>query len=137
MRTMFVTLILFCFVVAAPAADSQDKKPEPPKPAATPAPETLQVKVLKAKLAVKDAESQMANLNVRWQQVQAAAKEIQSDGPGIQQKVSAAQTDLNKAKEETLKAMGLDPAKYDFDDSAMIASPKATPAPATPSPEKK
>ncbi len=141
MRTTLIALILFCFVIAAPAADSQDKKPEPAKPAAAaPAPalsEALQVKLLKAKLAVKDAQADMASLESKWQQIQSQAKDLQAQAPQLSQKMTAAQAALNKEVEDAAKAIGIDPAKYDFDQNAMVFNPKATPAPATPSPEKK
>ncbi len=132
MRKTLVTTILLCFAIVAHAADAKDKKPVAPQ-----LPETVQVKLLKAKLALKDAQGEMVTLESRWQAIQGQAKDLQAQAPTIQQKVTAAQTALNKEVEDAAKAIGLDPAKYDFDQNALVFNPKPEPAPATPSPAKK
>lgn len=95
------------------------------------------VRILKAKLAVKDAEAELAGLASQWTTLQNQLKDIQVKAGPAQQRVTESQKALTDAINVTAKELGLDPAKYDFDQEKMTFSPKAEPAGPTPSPAKK
>lgn len=123
--------LMMAVVMMAVLAGGQ-AKPDPKQ-----APAEVQVKVLKAQVAVKDASAELANLNAQWQNTLQQQQQIQAAGAKATEKMKNAQTALEQEKEAAIKAVGLDPAKYSMDDSSLAISPKAIPAPATPSPEKK
>ncbi len=96
-----------------------------------------QVKVLKAKLALSDAQNEFAALQIQYQDLDKKMADLRAQAQPAQQKISAAQKGLDEAKLAVLKALGLDPAKYELNADTMVASPKPEPAPASTSPAKK
>lgn len=125
------TLFLFTLAIA------QDKKPDPKPAPPPPISDSAQVKVLKAQRAVKDAEAEMSQLNARWQTIQQQAQALQQQAPQISKKVTDAQAALKSEIDSVAKDAGLDPTKFDFNPDTLIFVPKASPAPSSPSPEKK
>jgi peptidoglycan hydrolase CwlO-like protein len=130
--TWIVLTVLLALAFHARAEEKPTQKPAPVTVS-----ESAQNKVLKAQLALKDAQAEMASLETRWQTIQNQAKDLQSQAPAITQKINAAQEALQKEINAAAKDIGLDLAKYDFDKDRLVFSPKAEPAKPGPSPEKK
>lgn len=120
-----------------------DKKPEAPKPTEPTVTEKAKVSVdsqidmLKKQHAVDKLKSRQGDLNARWSQIQDAARQTSSEFESTAKEMEKATKDLNEAKEAAAKSAGLDPAKYDVNVEAGTFDPKPSPAPTTPSPEKK
>lgn len=82
------------------------------------------VRILKAKLAVRDAEAELAGLASQWTMLQNQLKDIQAKAWPAQQKVTESQKALTEAIAATAKELGLDPARYNFDQEKMTFSLK-------------
>lgn len=143
-------LLLFVFALCAidSAQDShpttlENKPPkvDSPKLDAKEAPQEVQMKILKAKIALKDAKSELDGLQIQWasnkQQYDNAQQAIQQKFAPAQQTLELKQSILDSEEEAACKALGLEKGKYKFDEDKMTCSPLAEPAPATPSPAKK
>jgi peptidoglycan hydrolase CwlO-like protein len=115
-----------------------EDKPKPATPAAGAIEnKDVQILLLRAQRDLSSAQADMANLESQFQSLQSQMNGLRAQAPAAQQKVAAAQAALQKEKDEAIKGIGLDPAKYDLDEKTFIASPKVAPAAPTPSPEKK
>lgn len=129
-------LAILAIVVLSALAFAEDKKPEV-KPAGPSLTEAEQNKLLKAQHA-KDLVSQKgAQLTAQWQQVLTQQRTIQDQAQIIDKEMAEAQKGLDAEIDTAFKSAGLDKDKYTLDVEKMVFSPKASPAPVTPQPEKK
>lgn len=96
-----------------------------------------QLKILKAKVALTDAQKELAAMESQYQQLQNSIKDLQANAKPVQQKITLQQSILQSEEDAGARALGLDPAKYTFDEEKLVYNPKPEPAPATPSPAKK
>lgn len=124
-KLLVVTTILAATVMAADA----------PKPTAVD--DANQVKVLKAKLALSDAQNEFVALQVQYQDLDKRMADLRAQAGPVQKKIADADKALKDLTDSVAKGLGLDPAKFDFDTAKMVFVPKTEPAPATPSPAKK
>lgn len=120
--------VLCSFVLLAVLGFAEDAKPVP---------DAAQNKLLKAQHAVDEILSKEKDAQIQFSQAQATASGIQASFPLLQKQQADSEKALQDAKDEALKAAGLDKAKYDVDIKAMTFPSKTPTAPVTPSPEKK
>jgi hypothetical protein len=118
----FTLLLLLPMPILTLTALAQDKKP-----ASREAPQDIQIKILKAEVANKDAINKLTDLQNQWNQLQAQAKAIQDQAPKLQKDMQDTQATLDKQIAEGAKALGIDLTKYDFDQAKLVYNPKASP----------
>lgn len=135
---LVVLAVLAMFIGIGFAAE---QKPEPPK---TPAPVSsitasndIQLKILKAQHALDEINTQMAGLQQKWNDIQNQMRDIQSQAQPLTKQQSEAQAALDKEVDAAFTAANVDKTKFDFDRKSLTFVPKVSPAPPTPSPEKK
>lgn len=136
MTRYLVLALMVCTLGQAQEPSATTKKPSIALAPVPVSDKDVQIKLLRAQRDLRSAQADMANLESQFQQLQSQMNGLRTQAPAAQQKVAAAQEALQKAKDDAIKGIGLDPAKYDLNDD-MVASPKAAPAAPTPSPEKK
>ncbi len=96
-----------------------------------------QVKVLKAKLALKDAEAELQGLVSQFNALNQQMADLRAKAPDAQKKIADAQKAIDALKDELAKGLGLDPKQYSLDTDKLVLSPLTPPAATTPSPDKK
>jgi uncharacterized protein YdcH (DUF465 family) len=96
-----------------------------------------QVKVLKAKLALKDAEAELQGLVAQFNALNQQMADLRAKAPAAQTKIADAQKAFDALKDELAKGLGLDPKQYTLDADKLVLSPLPPPATTTPSPDKK
>ncbi len=74
-----------------------------------------QVKVLKAKLALKDAEAELQGLVSQFNALTQQMADLRAKAPDAQKKIADAQKAIDSLKDELAKGLGLDPSKYTLD----------------------
>lgn len=104
---------------------------------AKPVPTDVQVKVLQKQHTVDLAKQSLADLQQQWAQIQEAARQANASYETKKKVLDEAQKALDEEKKKAFDAAGLDQKAYDLNSEVTEFSPKPSPAPATPSPEKK
>ncbi len=127
---------------SGPVSDSIPATAKSPKLDAKEAEQAAQMKILKAKVALKTAQSDLDQLQIQYsqnkQRYDEAQAQIQQKAPAAQQTVQLKQQILKSEEDAACKAaIGAEADKYTYDEDKGTCSPKAEPAPPTPSPAKK
>lgn len=109
---------------------AEDKKP-------TPVAQDIQVKLLKKQHAVDAVNNKMADLQSRWTQVQDAARQLQAEFTKAKDALDAANKELETEKSAAFKSANMDDKAFALNVETGTFDPKTSPAPPTPSPDKK
>lgn len=140
MKKLAILAILFTFAVAF----AEDKP--------SPVDEATQNKILKANHAHDQALAKLADIKDRWSRAQDQSRQAQeqaqkvlaqqqsalnSEAEALQPQLAKTQKDLDEEIDAAYKAAKLDKTKYSFNLETFVFSPLTSPAPPTPSPEKK
>lgn len=134
--TVIVLVLLASFVVA------EDKKAAPVSAAVVPALSSdSQNSLLRAQKKLDAANSAGAAAKIEWltfvDQVKEKQAEIQKKLADASAASEKAEKDYQEAVRAAAKVINLDPDKYSLNRDTLVFSPLASPAPVTPSPEKK
>lgn len=97
---------------------------------AKPVPESAQNKLLKAQHAVDELSAKVKDFQFQYTQAQSTIKQIEAQFPTINTAFQAAQKELEGAREDAVKACGLDTKKFDADVNSMKCVPKLPSPPA-------
>lgn len=133
MKILTFVAILGILLTARAFSLTDDKKPVPDSGsnASTTVVEAEQVKLLRTQHELDDADKGLMDLQARWNTLQQQflaspqAKALQSEAESLNSKQGEIKARLEKQKADTVKAAGMDPAKFDVDVNKGVIIPRA------------
>jgi len=76
--------------------------------------EAQQIKVLKVQKTLADLQKQESDIQAQWAQFQNQARQLQETAADLEKKLTVAKQAVQTEQDAAIKAVGLDPAKYEL-----------------------